>query len=171
MRARSVVECALLASTFVWQVAGCAASSAASRTESSRAAAVPARNGIEAPSQTHQPSSGANAEPCAMGWMQIAGGVCIRFSKLEQGDDPRGKLVAMDLLSRTGYVHLNLRISVFRGAQIWCAFPGILSLYQIEPNHQYAFRVPCSMSGAPVDGGEPRLAVEVDEAIEMPRPH
>ncbi len=106
-----------------------------------------------------------------MGWMQIAGGVCIRFSKLEQGDDPRGKLVAMDLLSRTGYVHLNLRISVFRGAQKWCAFPGILSLYQIEPNHQYAFRVPCSMSGAPVDGGEPRLAVEVDEAIEMPRPH
>src|SRR5713226_3332401 len=149
MRASSVMGCAFLASSLISQIAGCAASRPVGGTESSRA----------------------DAEPCAMGWMQIAGGVCVRFSKLEQGDDPRGKLIAMDLLSRTGYVHLNLRISVFRGAQKWCAFPGVLSLYQIEPNHQYAFRVPCSMSGAPVDGGEPRLAAEVDEAIEMPRPH
>jgi hypothetical protein len=171
MRASSVMGCAFLASSLISQIAGCAASRPVSGTESSRTAAVQGKNGIEAPSQTHEPSSGANAEPCAMGWMQIAGGVCVRFSKLEQGDDPRGKLIAMDLLSRTGYVHLNLRISVFRGAQKWCAFPGVLSLYQIEPNHQYAFRVPCSMSGAPVDSGEPRLAAEVDEAIEMPRPH
>jgi len=40
--------------------------------------------------------------------------------------------------------------------------------HQIEPNRQYAFRVPCSMSGTPVESGEPRLVVEVDEAIEVP---
>src|SRR5713226_2040145 len=118
MRASSVMGCAFLASSLISQIAGCAASRPVGGTESSRAAAVQGKNGIEAPSQTHEPSSGANAEPCAMGWMQIAGGVCVRFSKLEQGDDPRGKLIAMDLLSRTGYVHLNLRISVFRGAEM-----------------------------------------------------
>lgn len=140
MRRSCVVGCAVLVSTVVWQPMGCAAS---------------------------RPGSG--TEPCATGWMQIQGGVCIRFSKLEQSDHPPAELVAMDLLSRTGYVHLNLRVAVFRGDQKWCAFPGVLSLYQIEPDRQYAFRVPCPTSGTPVQTGEPRLVVEVDEAIEMPR--
>jgi hypothetical protein len=104
-----------------------------------------------------------------MGWMPIQGGVCIRFNRLEQENDPRADLVAMDLLSRTGYVHLNLRVAVFRGEQKWCAFPGVLSLYQIERDRQYAFRVPCSRTGTAVESGDPRLVVEVDEAIEMPR--
>jgi hypothetical protein len=116
-----------------------------------------------------RPDKSANVEPCAAGWIPLQGDVCIRFAKLEQGDDPRSDLVAMDLLSRTGYVHLNLRIAVYRGEQKWCAFPAVLSLYQIEPGHQYAFRVPCSKSGTPIESGEPRLVVEVDEAIEMPR--
>ena len=102
--------------------------------------------------------------------MRIPAGVCVRFSKLEQSDDLRSDMVAMDLVSKTGYVHLNLRIAVLRGAQEWCAYPAVLSLYKIEANRQYAFRIPCSRSGTPMDSGELRLVVEVDEAIEMPRP-
>ena len=168
-RRSSASACALIA--LVSQMAGCAASSRSAGAESTRADAAPAKNGVEAPAQTReQPSQSAYAEKCAVGWMQIPGEVCVRFSKLEQSDDLSSDLVAMDLLSKTGYVHLNLRIAVFRGAQEWCAYPGILSLYQIEANRQYAFRVPCSTSGTPIDSGELRLVVGVDEAIEMPRP-
>jgi hypothetical protein len=167
---RWVTRCALVTSALISQIAGCAPSRPVGTTESSRIAAVPPKNGIEAPSQIREPSNSANAEPCAMGWMQIGGGVCIRFSRLEHGDDPRADLVAMDLRSRTGYVHLGLRVAVFRGLQKWCAFPSVLSLYQIEPDRLYAFRVPCPVSGVPGERGEPRLAVEVDEAIEMHRP-
>ncbi len=172
MKASLVMECALLASTVMLQMLGCAASRAGSGTESSRAVDVPAQNGIEAPGQTHEPSSGANVEPCAKGWMQIQRDVCIRFSKLEPGDDPRFDLVAMDLLSRTGYLYLNLRIAVYRGAQKWCAYPGVLSLNRIEADRQYPFSVPCSVSGTPgeSESGELRLVVEVDEALEIPRP-
>jgi hypothetical protein len=107
-----------------------------------------------------------------MGWMQIQRGVCIRFSKLEPGDDPRFDLVSLDVLSRTGYLYLNLRIAVYRGARKWCAYPEVLSLYRIEANRSYPFRVPCSLSGTPAEGesGELRLVVEVDEALELPRP-
>ena len=168
-RRSSASACALIA--LVSQMAGCAASSRSAGAESTRADAAPAKNGVEAPAQTHElPSQSANAETCAVGWMQIPGGVCVRFSKLEQSDDLRSDLVAMDLVSKTRYVHLNLRIAVFRGAQEWCAYPGVLSLYQIEANRQYAFRIPCSTSGTPIDSGELRLVVDVDEAIEMPRP-
>src|SRR5229473_7002827 len=164
----SASACALIA--LVSQIAGCAAAPRSAGAESNRADTVPAKNGIEAPARAHElPSNRANAETCAIGWMQIPAGVCVRFSELEQSDDLRSDLVAMDLLSKTGYVHLNLRIAVYRGEQKWCAFPAVLSLYQIEPGHQYAFRVPCSKSGTPIESGEPRLVVEVDEAIEMPR--
>ena len=115
------------------------------------------------------PGNVADAQTCAIGWMQIPAGVCVRFSKLEQSDDLRSDMVAMDLVSKTGYVHLNLRIAVLRGAREWCAYPAVLSLYKIEANRQYAFRIPCSRSGTPMDSGELRLVVEVDEAIEMPR--
>jgi len=152
-------------------MAGCAASSRRAGAEPTRADAAPANNGVEPPAQTHElPNQSANAETCAVGWMQIPGGVCVRFSKLEQSDDLRSDLVAMDLVSKTGYVHLNLRIVVLRGAREWCAYPGVLSLYQIEANRQYAFRIPCATSGTPIDSGELRLVVGVDEAIEMPRP-
>lgn len=173
MKASLMMEYALLASTVMLQMVGCAASRASRGTESSRALDVPAQNGIEAPGQTHEPSSGANAEPCAMGWMQIQRGVCVRFSKLEPGDDPRFDLVAMDVLSRVGYLHLNLRIAVYRGARKWCAYPEVLSLYRIEANRPQSFRVPCSLSGTrgESESGELRLVVEVDEALEIPRPH
>ena len=75
-------------------------------------------------------------------------------------------VVAISLVSKTDYSHLGLRVAVFRGAERWCAFPTVLSLAQIEANHEYDFRVPCSMSGKPIDSGEFRLVVEVDEAIE-----
>ena len=111
-------------------------------------------------------SDGAMATSCASGWMPVDKALCIRFAGLQQGDESPADVVAMTLVSKTDYAHLGLRVAVFRGAERWCAFPTVLSLAQIEANHEYDFRVPCSMSGKLVDSGEFRLVVEVDEAIE-----
>ena len=108
----------------------------------------------------------AKQKPCAGGWIPVHQALCVRFSGLEQGNSPPVDLVAMSLVSKTDYAHLGLRVAVFRGPEKWCAFPGVLSLAQVEANHEYAFRVPCALSGKPLENGEFRLAVEVDEAIE-----
>ena len=103
---------------------------------------------------------------CANGWTPVGKALCVRLSGLERADEPPVDLVAFSLVSKTDYAHLGLRVAVFRGAERWCAFPTILSLSQIEANHEYDFRAPCSMSGKLVQRGELRLAVEIEEAIE-----
>lgn len=143
---------ALLACGVVCQVVGCAPRCNADH-RSDRADVALANESATAP-------------PCANGWMPVDKALCIRFSGLEHGEEPPLDLVAFSLVSKTDYVHLGLRVAVFRGAEKWCAFPTVLSLAQIEANHDYALRVPCSMSGKLVGRGEFRLVVEVDEAIE-----
>lgn len=148
MELNSSIGRALLTWAVVSQAAGCAPR--CSREDGSgRADAVPAKEAA-----------------CASGWAPVGTTLCVRFSGMERGDEPPVDLVAFRLVSKTDYAHLGLRVAVLRGAERWCAFPTTLSLAQIEANHDYDFRVPCSMSGKPIDRGEFRLAVEIDEAIE-----
>src|SRR5262245_27470900 len=136
MELNSSIGRALLTWVVVSQVAGCAPRCSAND-RSGRADAALAQGGA-----------------CASGWMPVGKTLCVRFSGLEQGDEPPVDLIAFSLVSKTDYVHLGLRVAVFRGAERWCAFPTTLSLAQIEANHEYDFRAPCSMSGKPLDRGE-----------------
>ena len=139
-------------------VVGCPKAPDTAGTQSARADAALARES-------------ATAGTCAPGWTQAQQDLCVRLSKLEPCNEPPVDLVALDLLSKTDYVHLGLRVADFRGPEKWCAFPTVLSLSQIEANHEYAFKVPCSLSGKPLEAGEFRLVVEVEEAIEMHSAH
>ena len=158
MKLSSLVGRALLAYAFVSQLVECTAQRGNAAGRSDRADATLA-------------SDGATKTSCASGWIPVGNTLCIRFSGLHQADEPPVNVVAMSLVSNTDYSHLGLRVAVFRGAESWCAFPTVLSLAQIEANHEYDFRVPCSMSGKPIDSGEFRLVVEVDEAIEKHSKH